>query len=357
MGFFYNQINNTREWLQDNWKAIVAVFLVLGIGYYAYTRINADTQDNDATIYTVLRKDLQETLLLSGSIDAEEKVTLQFPTTGKVTWINADEGDYVEKYQALAGLDQRELQKRLERQLNSYLKVRANFDQSLDDNPFSEASNDEISKRMQRLVKIAQADLDNSVIDVELQVLAEEFSYIITPISGIITKANSAYAGGSITASQVSFEVVNPDTFYFSAIADQAEVVDLFEGMNGDLTLDSFIDSEKSGSIESISLSPVVGELGTNYEVKIKFLDTTDFPRYRLGMTGDVVFTLREIPNRLVIPSGYLQVDSNGRTFVYALDSNDDVIEKEVEFGEDIDGDLEITSGLIEGDRIVESLN
>ena len=95
--------------------------LISGIGYYMYSQNTASAQlgkgISDGETFTVAKSTLKETLTISGQIDAEEKVTLTFPTGGKLYWVGVKEGDYVEKYQGIASLDQRDLEKRLETSL------------------------------------------------------------------------------------------------------------------------------------------------------------------------------------------------------------------------------------------------
>lgn len=329
--------------------------LVLGIGAFIwYRQTQAHTTLDPDKLYTVDTKTLRDTLSLSGSMDAEEKVSLTFPTGGKLVWIGAEEGDMVEQYQGLASLDQRQLENQMKKSLNTYEKVRKSFDQTTDDNEEYVYEDNEDGDKMKRLIQMSQADLDNSVIDVEIQQIAKEDSYLYSPIAGIVTKAVHPYPGVNISPTQVQFEVVNPTTMYFSARADQAEVVKLSQGMTGEVTLDSFVEQQVMGSIQDISFTPIEGEVGTVYEVKI-LLNSPSMDKYRLGMTGDIFFKLREKPDTLAIPSEFLQIDEEENTYVMRK-TEEGLQRRSVTIGEEIEGDIEITKGLQEGDVIYEEL-
>ena len=45
--------------------------------------------------YTVTKKDLVDSLGIAGEIDAKEKVSLRFQTSGLLTWVGVKEGDKV----------------------------------------------------------------------------------------------------------------------------------------------------------------------------------------------------------------------------------------------------------------------
>jgi RND family efflux transporter MFP subunit len=296
-------------------------------------------------------------LSLTGRIDAEEKVNLAFAIPGKLTWVGVEEGDKVSKYQGIASLDQREVEKNIQKTLNNFMTVRHNFDQSLDDNDtYTEQAEVDDEEKMRRLINKSQLSLDNAVLDVEIQHLAKENSYLYAPIDGIVTKANHPYPGVNVSTSQVGFEIVNPATIYFSATADQADVVKLQEGDTGDITLDSFIEKTVPGVIEDISFTPVQGDVGTTYEIKIKF-SSPDIDKYRLGMTGDIFFTVKELPNTIAIPSDYLQVDKEGNYFVTKLikeNGTEKLKDVSIKIGEEYEEGLEIKDGLKEGDIVYE---
>jgi RND family efflux transporter MFP subunit len=332
------------------WWFFLIGFLIGGVIVWFVSSSN--TKKKEANMYTVKRDTLTELLSLSGEIDAEEKVSLRFQTSGLLTWVGVKEGDYVKKYQAIASLDKRDLQNSMSKLLNTYSKTRWDFEQAHDDNRNWETAGmtDLARAAVKRTLDQYQFDLNNSVISVESASLALKFATLVTPIEGIVTSVEAPLAGQNITPATATFTVINPKTIFFSATADQTEVVSFSTGMTGAVVLDSYPDEKFEGEIKGISYTPKTGESGTVYEIKITF-DTKEFgDKIKMGMTGDVDFVLREIKDVLVIPEGYLR-KIKGKNMVTVVEKGKNV-QREVQIGDSIEGMVIITEGLNEKDTI-----
>lgn len=338
------------KFLKKRWY-IVVLFIILIVGYRYQQHSIKVKSEAELKAYTVKRQNLQDTVSLSGTIDADEKATVRFLSAGKVVWLGVKEGDEVKKYQGIASLDTRDVNDRIQKYLNSYLKTRSQFDQVSEDNKDTATNgiSPELREQAKRLMNESQGDLNNAVLDYEIQNLAKESSYLYSPIDGIVTKAPISVAGIYISLpTQAEFEIVNPASLYFSASADQTDVVKLTDGMSGQLVFDAYPDTTVDGSIESIAFTPEENETGTAYQVKMKFSPTA--LKYKMGMTGDATFILKEKQNVIVIPETYLKTDKNG---TYVLKKQGSKSAKQyVETGEKVEGDVEIISGLQEGDQI-----
>jgi macrolide-specific efflux system membrane fusion protein len=78
--------------------------------------------------YTVSREDIREELTVSGEIRAEKQADLRFQTGGRLAWVGVKQGDWVKKWQGIAGLDRRSIEKNLQKELNDYMNERWNFE-------------------------------------------------------------------------------------------------------------------------------------------------------------------------------------------------------------------------------------
>ena len=330
---------------------VIIIVILLGVIVVRQNLLAKSGTNGTKKIATakVKRDTLQEKLTVSGYVDAQEKATLKFQASGRLSWIGVQEGDYVKKYQGIASLDQRDLQNRLTKYLNTYMKTRWDFEQTKDD-----YKNVVTTDAIKRIKEKTQFDLNNSVLDVEYQSLSKEFANLWTPIEGVVTKVDAPNAGTNITPTTAEFEIINPNSIYFSLSVDQAEVVKLYASQSGQLTLDSYPDKNLEGNIKSIAFTPKTGETGTVYEVKFTFpvmipspANISTYP-YRLGMTGDVNFVLSEKKNILVLPTKFIK-DKN----VTVL-RNEKKEKIKVETGMESDGMVEIVSGLTENEIIYE---
>lgn len=325
------------------------LLILISIGGFLFYRSNkAKTVALKDKTYTVTKQDLIDSLDISGEIDATEKASLRFQTSGLLTWVGVKEGDMVKKFQVLASLDKRELQNSMNQLLNTYSKTRADFDQTQIDNRDWTSNGTLAQDAIKRVLQKEQLDLNNSVLSVEAKNLALKFANLYTPIAGIVTKVDSPLAGQNITPATATFEVVNPESLYFSALADQTEVTKFKVGLQGEITMDSFTDKKYAAEVESIGFIPKTGETGTVYEIKIKIKDGTE--NFRLGMTGDVRFVFKENKGVVAVPEAYLKTD-NGKRFV-SKSINGQAVKTEVGVGDSVDGIIEITAGLKENDVI-----
>lgn len=331
-----------RKFLRKRWVVLVILFLLfLGVRSRFGTPKNTTIER-----YTVVKQDLKRTLTLSGVIDAQKKTTLHFLSSGRLVWIGIAEGDTVGAYQAIAALDKRDVQKNLEKKLQSYLKTRWDFEQLSDDN-----EGKILDDRLKRILEKSQFDLNTAVLDVELQDLAVEYATLITPIAGIATKVTPPVAGVNITPATLEFEIVDPASLYLSVSADQTEVIQLAQGTKTLITFDAFPGQHVEGTVERIAFTPTQGEIGTVYTIWVSFpYEKNAHTAYRLGMTADVEFSLSEKPDALAVPTSLIRLE-NDKTYINKQ-SRGRVQKVEVALGEEFDTMTEVLSGLSEGDVI-----
>ncbi|MDO8451938.1 MAG: efflux RND transporter periplasmic adaptor subunit [bacterium] len=291
--------------------------------------------------HEVTKTAVSEALTLTGEIDAQEKITLRFQTSGLLSWIGVKEGDAVKKYQTVATLDQRKLKKSLEKELNDYMNERWDFEQAQDDNE-TKMKTDAIK----RILEKAQFDLNNTVLDVELENLSLELSFLTTPISGIITRVGAPYAGVNITPTQGEIDVINPATVYLSVLADQTEVTKLASDSHVTIKFDAYPDDTVRGLVKTIAFTPKSGETSTVYEVQITF--DADPSKYRIGMTADAIFELSEKRDILIVPPEFVKKQKSGSTVTKNVAGKKQTVP--VEVGEKREDGVEIISGVAEGD-------
>jgi len=328
---------------------------IVGYRYYASTKKQSSGKSTKANEHTVKQETLKQTLTISGKIEAEEKATVRFQSSGKIVWIGVKKGDTVKKYQALASQDKEELQKNLEKYLNTYLDSRWDFDQTKDeyrqpDQHYWGLSWDQ-RNAVDRALQQAQFDLNNSVLDVEIKNIALKSAVIYSPIDGIVTNIGSPYTGIYVTPTQAEFEIINPDTIYFSLLPDQNEVTELTASMAASIVMDAYPEEPVTGHVKDISFTPKSGETSTVYEVKIPFdPSTTSVTKYRLGMTGDATFTTLEKQGVLAVPPSFIKTEKENSYVIKKVGSKKEKVF--VETGTETDDFVEITSGLAEGDVI-----
>lgn len=326
--------------------AVLALVLVVFV-------VNKPKEVKDKKTATVVRGTLQEKLTLSAVLDAKEKVRLMFLSGGKLAKVAVKEGDYVKKGQLIASLDTRTVNRHIQKSLNAYSITRSQFDQVQQDNK-NPTGNTDVNSTQERKKQQSQYTLDNSVLDVEIATISREAYVLTAPINGIVYKVDAPFAGMNVTASD-GYSIVNPDTYFVTALADQTEIIKLKEGMEAMLTLDAYPDTPVKAFVNFLSFTPEEGEVNTVYKVELVFSKESFGVSPRLGMTGDVEFVLREKSGVLMLPSQFVKTDKQkGEKYVW-LAKEGKAVKKTVTVGETLDGKVEIVSGLQEGNEVYDS--
>lgn len=184
-------------------------------------------------------------------------------------------------------------------------------------------------------VRIAQENLKSAVL--------------YSPIEGLVVSVEPNIAGVNVSTLNSNYEIVNPSTIYLKVTADQTEVESIKEGQTGTIVFDSFLNNQVEGRVESISFTPTKDETGTVYNVRVALsnVDNKNY-KYRLGMTADINFVIRERNNALIIPVKYVSSDEKGKFVSVGKDKK----KKYVKTGIESNRDVEITKGLSEGEVV-----
>jgi RND family efflux transporter MFP subunit len=341
-------------------KKIIIILVILLIFSFGVYKANASTKTSNINKFDVKkettvspkRETIKEEITLTGSIDASTKANLQFQTSGQLAWVGVKVGDKVKKYQAIASLNKEILKKQLQADFNTYRSALATFDDTQDDYK-TQKDNLTLTDDMKRILVRSQNTLDNSVINYELQDLTLKYATLTSPISGVITEVEQPNSGVNITPASATFSIIDPSSIYFSSKIDQEDVPKIKVGDKATVKLDSFSDQTFESEINYISFIPVSGESNTVYEVRFQLPKENDNLQYRLGMDGDVIISLKEVENALVIPIDALHQEESQ---VYVLTKNNEdsnLTKKYIKTGIETDTEIEILEGLTENDQIV----
>lgn len=337
------------KWLkQRRWLTGLIILILFGSGWLGYKKFGPKKLTDQYELATVARQNLKKTIVVSGKIKSQSQADLKFQTSGLLAWVNVKEGDSVRKWQALAGLDQQQLKKTLQKYLLDFSKERADFDEDLKVTYRDKVLTDTISRILQK----NQYDLDKAVLDVELQDLTLKYATLITPISGIITHIDVPVAGVNITPSTAVFTVADPDHLEFAAIIDEMDIGLIKLGQAGQLVLDAYPDEPLNLTVDSIDFNSSLDSSGsTVFLVKFQLENNPD-QKFKLGMNGEITITVAEKDNVLAVP--FSSILENGASTVQLVKDNT-LINQTVTLGITADDLVEITSGLTENQTIVVS--
>src|SRR3990167_9609337 len=318
--------------MKIGWKYwyIIVILLAVGGGIWWWRRPEAVKYNE----YTVSRGDIREELTVSGEVKAGKQADLKFQAGGRLSWVGVKQGDWVKKWQGIASLDQRTVQKNLEKELNDYLKTRWDFQGNRETYNVTTDDLDRytLTPAVRRLLEKSQFDLNNSVLDVELQAVVKEFSSIISPFSGLVTSVSVPNPGVNIPAGSVIATVIDPDSMYFEAQIDEVDISKIKIGAPVELTLDAYPEEVIDAKIVSIDFSPIsLSGGGTGYAVKISLPSQTHDLKFKLGLNGNADIVMAKLNEALILPPAAV-VQKDGRWTV-KIKRGKEIIERNVEVG------------------------
>lgn len=321
---------------------LVSVLLLFGgFMYYRNSKANASVETAKVTKGTI-----KEEMVLSGTVSADEYAKLTFAGSGELTFMGVKEGQEVKKGEKLASLDTTIL-------YQSYLQAQASlrrYQASLDstyDTVQGHTTNESFAQIEART--IAETNKDNAY---RAFVAAQENlsnATLKAPFDGVVSSITYPFTGINTFSTTPQIEILNPSTLYLDVSADQTEVIRLKVGQNVTIIFDSFPDKELSGKVDYVGLTPKAGEVGSVYSVKVTFVDLDGLNGIiKMGMTGDVKFTLSEKENVLQVPQKFIKSEKDGKYLYVGSKKNKVKIEVGIE-GED---NAEIMGAIEEGDLI-----
>lgn len=333
------------SWIRLRWKILLLLLVVIGsVGYWQYSSKQSAQKKKLIFEHPQIRTIKQE-LEVSGKVDAKEKAVLKFLTGGKLTYVGAKEGDVVKKWQTLASIDVRDLQKNLAKNLNLYAIQRSTIDQNLESrkNIHGNFATDQLNKQ-------DQFTLENTVSTVEIQDLAIKNSSLYSPMAGLLTSAPTQVAGAVVTSSD-AFTVINPNSMIFIASVDETDVSKVKEGMVATINLDAYSKTEIPTKVGKISYQSSEASTGTVFAVEFVLPSSVADVTYRLGMNGSVRILLDQKDSVLSVPNKAI-IERDGKSYV-EVQNGSKTKTQEVSLGLENDDDIEILNGVTASDLVL----
>lgn len=166
---------------------------------------------------------------------------------------------------------------------------------------------------------------------------------------GVITEV-SYEAGDRLTTTGALFSYATSDDMRISVDVTQEDIVDLQVGDAVDITFTAYPEDSYTGSILSINTTATSDySNAVSYTVEISVEGALE--KLYGGMTADVIFVTEEKEDILYVSRKAI-VEENGKTYVYRKTALGGKELAEVETGITNGVDIEILSGLEEGDTI-----
>ena len=195
----------------------------------------------------------------------------------------------------------------------------------------------------------AQADIDSAAANVKNMQAVLAKTYIVSPISGIVTKQDAKQ--GEIAGANTAVVSVASENFKIEAFVPEADVAKISVSDSATITLDAYgNDVSFDAHIVKIDPAETVIDGVSTYKTTLEF-DKND-ERIRSGMTANTTITSATKTNVLSITQRSGDA-SDGKKFVTVILPGGKTEEREVAVGlKGADGSVEILSGLSEGEKV-----
>lgn len=216
-------------------------------------------------------------------------------------------------------------------------------------NLISAISSREMLKAKSDEIKAQEASVREARNSLALSRLNYEYSFVRSPISGVIT-SRPAKLGEGVQKGSVIAMVVSTEQMYVEAFIDEADVAKVRIGQKVNITMDAYPGRVFAGEVYRVSPVVLGGKQETRtFEVRVKFKE--DVAVIRPGMSADIEIIVANIENVLIVPSQAV-IERDGKRYVYTVkDSTARLIN--IETGRFNWNFTEVRAGIKQGEEII----
>ena len=343
---------------------------------------------------TVTRGEITEAVTATGTLECITQVDVGTQVTGIVAKLFADFNSVVTEGQLIAEIDKTTLEADLQSadaQLESarleyeYAKKNYERDEALHQKQLISDYDYETSRRD---YLVAKSDYERMQANRVSAARNLSYAEITSPMDGIVISREVEIGQTVVSNMEVAnlFTIGDLDKMQVVADVDEADIGSVKVGQNAQFTVDAFPDDIFYGRVTQVRISPTTDTNVTTYEVLI----STSNPDHKLipGLTANVTINVMEekdvmmLPIKVLrfspmqfegaeglpvaeqmpeppagkpsggeIPDPLVTTDDN-RRLVWVLTDDNRLVPTEIEMGAENGIDVEIKSGLKEGDKV-----
>jgi macrolide-specific efflux system membrane fusion protein len=360
-----NVVKKRRRWLAPS----IIVVLIIGAAIAYTKRGSAGPKELDQSLITAVKRgDLPIDVLETGKVQPREKVEIKSKVAGQVLKVFVDAGQQVKKGQALLQLDPTDYERDVSR-------TEADVAAAKNALEFSQLSLDRRQKGLEQR-GVAQMDVDTAASDVRAKKVAVQlttvaynaasdrlrYTRILSPMDGTITE-RGIQPGEVVTPGvQATFEgkalltVADLSTLLVKVDLNQIDVAKVTLGQKVSITLDALPGKAYEAVITKIAPASITPK---DKQVDVFPVEATLAKSDALikpGMTADVRIHIEKKEKVLALPIEAV-VKEGGKQFVQKVVMGEKGKQKtekvEVKVGARNDREVEIASGIVEGDKVL----
>ncbi|WP_312900028.1 efflux RND transporter periplasmic adaptor subunit [Chryseobacterium taichungense] len=279
-----------------------------------------------------------------GTVESSNTVDVSFLSTGTIEQLYFKEGQNVKKGQLMAKLNTTTLN-------SAYSASVSTLEQAQD----AYSRMNEMYKN-ESLPEIKLIDVKTKLEQAKsVQIMAKKSlndSYLYAPESGVVSKKN--YENGmNVVLGAPVYTIMNINNVDINVPIPEGEISNFERGQYCDISVTALGNKSFRGQIieKGVSANPVSHTY--NIKVRISNSNVSLMP----GMVVKAYFDSSSQDNqnvaKIVVPLKYVLLDYPDKRFVWVVDSNNKAQRKEVRLGQLLGNNVEILSGLQQGDKVV----
>ncbi len=362
--------------------ALVAVLAPL-VALFVYVALRSGPLAPVAvTVEPVAGRDLAPAIFGIGTVEARFTARIGPTIAGRVATVAVDVGDRVEAGQLLAEIDPVDLEARIAaqraalsraeaavaaaeaqareaaarhefaaveaRRYEQLLEVRSTSEEALAAKRQELAAAEALAAAARANLEAARREVTRLAAEREVSVRQRENLRLVAPGPGLVI-ARLAEPGSTVVAGASVVEVVDPEQLWIHARFDQVSAGGLEAGLPARIALRSRPRTPLAGRV--LRVEPRADAVTEEILAKVVF-DELPAPLPPLGELGEVTVALPPHRATAAVPGASLH-RFDGRLGVWIVDDGDLRFAPVVIGATDLDGWLEIVSGLAGGERVV----
>ena len=296
------------------------------------------------TTATVVNQSVVEKLNFSGTVEAGQTIPLSFEMTGTVQKVLVEAGDNVREGQLLATIDKTDARNMYEMTLAKQKQAQDAYDRLK--SVYEKGSLPEV-KWIEMQTNLEQANSSLKIAENNLKKCE-----LKSPVSGVVGRRNVEPGMSALSITGAPIEIVDLKTVNVKISIPEKEIGKLKKGTAATFTVGALGGKEFDGTVTNVS--PVADRLSRTYEAKIQVDNRSG--ELKPGMVCDVRIDLPDNTARLLLPYTCVSKDNENHQYVYLVDKKANrAVKQVVSTGRFYDKNLEILSGLAEGDLVVKN--
>ncbi|MGB9721501.1 MAG: efflux RND transporter periplasmic adaptor subunit [bacterium] len=312
-------------------KIIQSIFITLLILLVSTCAKKESVQEKvfPVNVLTLTPKTINSTISVSGTVDSKVHTWVSSPVEGTVSSLNIVEGDNVNSGKILCYIMPVDQQNLLGQAHADFEQARMNYEKSIEQNK------DDLAQKL----KEAETRLESA------KKLYKPIP-VVSPIKGTVISKNIE-VGTNVSVKQPLIEIANLNQLIIKSAVSEEHISKIKLGQTIKVKVHSLKDTFLIGKISVIT--PGVRTESRTADIEIS---TPQDKRLRPGMTASLELVVEQKQNAMVIPQDILIVKPNGDKYVFIAEGDTAKMVK-ITTGIESNTEVEVTSGLKEGDKVV----